>query len=301
MNRLADLVHRGQPQRPHLAGVGIDLDLDDVAAPAVGAVGVAAIGRRRPTGSSPAARTAASPTSGPCCAEVLGRRQAAELLAHLLARSAAGSGRRPCRCARRPSGRCRARRRCRAARPRPARTACRARRRRSARASCACPGRSRCSTQHAHAGRGQLERRLRRELHLAAAGEAGAVEEQRQADAAIGARVRRALARGSSMRRTAVAQHLERAAVVAAAAGRWRWCRRAAARCARAAAPDRGRAPRRCAPCGLRRRTASAARRSRGTRRSAACWSSSRGRGCGRCRSGTDRRRECSRARAPPG
>ena len=42
--------------------------------------------------------------------------------------------------------------------------------------------------ENPHAALGQRERRLRRELHLAAAGEAGAVEEQRQADAAVGAR-----------------------------------------------------------------------------------------------------------------
>ena len=43
------------------------------------------------------------------------------------------------------------------------------------------------ATRMLRAARGQLERRLRGELDLAAAGEAGAVEEQRQADAAIGA------------------------------------------------------------------------------------------------------------------
>ena len=40
---------------------------------------------------------------------------------------------------------------------------------------------------NARAALGQRERRLRRQLDLAAAGEAGAVEEQRQPDAAIGA------------------------------------------------------------------------------------------------------------------
>ena len=43
MNRLADLVHHGDPERPDLPGVGIQLDLGDVAAPGVGGVGVAAI------------------------------------------------------------------------------------------------------------------------------------------------------------------------------------------------------------------------------------------------------------------
>ena len=53
--------------------------------------------------------------------------------------------------------------------------------------------------ENARAALGQRERRLRRELHLAAAGEARAVEEQRQADAAMGWSVAPAPARGDAV------------------------------------------------------------------------------------------------------
>ena len=79
---------------------------------------------------------------------------------------------------------------------------------------------------------GERERRLRRELDLAAAGEARAVKEQRQADAAtfgaaLSARCGAACAEVGALHR--LAQHLQRAAVRAEPlAGRGRVARAAA-------------------------------------------------------------------------
>ena len=66
--------------------------------------------------------------------------------------------------------------------------------------------------EDARAAFGQLQRRLRRELHLAAAGEPRAVEEQRQADAAAACRpaLAASLEVGAPDR---LAQHRQRAAV----------------------------------------------------------------------------------------
>ena len=152
--------------------------------------------------------------------------------------------------------------------------------------------------EDARAGGGQLERRLRRQLDFAAAGESGAVEEQRQADASVGALPLAALLLElRSLDR--FAQHRQGAGVLAEfLSGRGGVAGLERVDLAQAHGIDAELA-RRCDPCALRRRTASAARRSRGTRRWAACASSSRGRECGRDRSGTARRRESRRATAP--
>ena len=134
---------------------------------------------------------------------------------------------------------------------------------------------------------------------LAAAGEARAVEEQREADAAIraGAAPCGACAEVRALHR--LAQHL--ASALQSAPSVWPVAVVSPGRSAFDLAKphrDRGRAARRCAPCALRPRTASAARRSRGTRRSAACSSARRGRGCGRGRSDTVPSRGARRATA---
>src|SRR5262249_52294674 len=43
MNGFADIVHRREGDRLHLPGIAIELDLDDVTRPAIGAVGVTTI------------------------------------------------------------------------------------------------------------------------------------------------------------------------------------------------------------------------------------------------------------------
>ena len=73
--------------------------------------------------------------------------------------------------------------------------------------------------ENPRAALGELERRLRREPHLAAAGESRSVEEEREPDAAIGAGERLAPAPevGAPHR---FAEHLDRAAVAAEALAR---------------------------------------------------------------------------------
>src|SRR5262249_30434857 len=110
---------------------------------------------------------------------------------------------------------------------------------------------------------------------LARAGEPGAVEVERVAAAALDRRAVavHAVARGRRPRGLGGGGPARvGCGPTRRAAGRWRWCRRGAARDARGTptAPRRARAP----PCrsAARRRTWSAARRSRGTRRAADGW-----------------------------
>ena len=138
---------------------------------------------------------------------------------------------------------------------------------------------------------GQRQRRLRRQLDLAAAGEARAMEEQRQPDPAVACRPvsRRRRCEVGALDR--LAQHLQRAAVLAKPlAGRGRVARPQGVDLAHAHRIEAERLGD-AVHVRLRPRTASAARRTRGTRRWAACWSSPRGRGSGRDRSDRGRSR----------
>ena len=149
-------------------------------------------------------------------------------------------------------------------------------------------------------GRRQLERRPRGQHHLAGAGEARAVEEEREADPAVRAAPGPALpVEVGALHR--LAQDGEGARVLAEDLAGGHRVARAAGRSARAGARGRGRAPRPRGPSAPRPRTRSAGRRSRGRPRRAACSSSRRGRGRGRSRSGRGRSRGGSPGRARPG
>ena len=140
MNRAADLVHRGERDRRGLVCDRIDLDLDNVASPAVAAV------------ASP--RYASSSHSSPggfwYCLVTISRRAFSSTRKASSARavracprhSAAASGRQSCTCARRRWDRYRAPSPCRQRSRPPDRPECPACRRRSARASSECPDRS---------------------------------------------------------------------------------------------------------------------------------------------------------------
>ena len=208
-----------------------------------------------------------------------------------LRRNAEGCGRPPCRCAMRRSGPLSG--------TSPVSAAlhlnCFVRnaqecRRRFARAWCAYPGRFRCCLREcARRVRSAPELAFDASLHLAAAGEAGTVKEQRQGRCPRSepASARRRLLKVGAC--DGLAQHRPaRCSRAQTLAGRGRIARPKRVHLANRV-PDRCPAGARCDPCAPPQRTASAARRTRGTRRSAACWSSSPGRGCGRDRSGTVR------------
>ena len=84
--------------------------------------------------------------------------------------------------------------------------------------------------QDAHAGLGQLQRRLRGQRHLAAAGEAGAVEEQRQADAPARAGPGPRACGAKSRAADRLAQHRPARWRPRPAPARWRSCRPGAGR-----------------------------------------------------------------------
>ena len=213
IDHAADLGHRGHPHGLHLVRVGIELDLDDVAAPGVGAVRVAAVGilvplnLRRLDVLRRHDEIAVLP-------QVLARRQPAKTRLHLggaaLEQTADDHGG-----TRRHGGT--AVWHLRGVGPNDLDGVVRKAKRLGhdlrVHGARALPD---LGAGHAdpRAALGQLERRLRRELHLPRPGEPGAVEDERQADAARRARVRPALAMEIAPPHR-LAQHVESARVAA--------------------------------------------------------------------------------------
>ncbi len=110
MDRLADLVHHRDSERPHFPGVGVELDLGDIAAPGVGSVRIAAV-----VGIIPAdplrLLVLARDRQWTMLPEILRRCEPAQLRRGSPRRLAGEFARPPCMSARRRWGRCRGRRR----------------------------------------------------------------------------------------------------------------------------------------------------------------------------------------------